>query len=65
MAILKSSMTCAITDVKLECDLPDDCSVINVPEAVPTIFPGEKNILYAIIMIDISKEQVESCFILF
>ena len=61
MAVLKSSMTSAITDVKLDWNLPDDCSIINVPEAVPTIFPGEKNILYAILMKDISKEEVEYC----
>nr|XP_022326522.1 von Willebrand factor A domain-containing protein 5A-like isoform X3 [Crassostrea virginica] len=56
MSILKSS-TCGITDVKLDWNLPKDCSLVNIPEDVPTIFPGEKNILYAMIIGDISKNN--------
>lgn len=59
MSILKSS-TCGITDVKLDWNLPKDCSLVNIPEDVPTIFPGEKNILYAMIIGDISKVHVEN-----
>ncbi|XP_078314780.1 von Willebrand factor A domain-containing protein 5A-like isoform X2 [Crassostrea virginica] len=59
MSVLRSSMTCGITNVRLDWNMPEDCSLINVPEEVNTIFPGEKNILYAIVTENVSKINQE------
>lgn len=48
-------MTHGISDVSLQWSLPKECCVINIPEQVPAIFPGEKTILYAVLSGDIPK----------
>ena len=63
MSVLRSSMTCGITNVRLDWNMPEDCSLINVPEEVNTIFPGEKNILYAIVTENVSKVQFENLYL--
>lgn len=56
MYVLRCSMTHGISDVSLQWSLPKECCVINIPEQVPAIFPGEKTILYAVLSGDIPKD---------
>lgn len=56
MSVLRCSMTRGISDVSLQWNLPKECCVINIPEQVPAIFPGEKMILYAVLSGDIPKD---------
>lgn len=49
MSVLKASIQSGITDVTLTWSLPIGCTVINVPENVPSIIDGEMFILYCII----------------
>ncbi|XP_048773306.2 von Willebrand factor A domain-containing protein 5A-like isoform X2 [Ostrea edulis] len=56
MSALRCSVQGGIADASLTWTLPEGCTVINAPDEVPPVFPGERLILYAIITGDIPKD---------
>ncbi|XP_062591977.1 von Willebrand factor A domain-containing protein 5A-like [Saccostrea cucullata] len=56
MSVMKSSLCPTIKDLFLTWSLPDGCSILNIPKEVPTIFQGDRLILYGIISGEIPKE---------
>ncbi|XP_048773308.1 von Willebrand factor A domain-containing protein 5A-like isoform X1 [Ostrea edulis] len=56
MSALRCSVQGGIADVSLTWTLPEGCTVINAPDEVTFVFPGERLILYAIISGDIPKD---------
>ncbi|XP_061169715.1 von Willebrand factor A domain-containing protein 5A-like [Saccostrea echinata] len=56
MSVMKCSLCPTIKDLSLTWSLPDGCSILNVPKEVPTIFQGDRLILYGMISGEISKE---------
>ena len=48
MKVLKQAMQGTVRDVTLDWSLPPEVKVTAVPEKVPSIFSGDKLIMYAI-----------------
>ncbi|XP_055997224.1 von Willebrand factor A domain-containing protein 5A-like isoform X2 [Ostrea edulis] len=56
MSAMRCSLQRGIADVSLTWTIPEGCTVINAPDEVPPVYPGERIILYAIISGDIPKD---------
>ena len=63
MKVLKQAMQGTVREVTLDWSLPPEVKVTTVPEKVPSIFSGDKLLMYAIMRGAVSiKHYFNTCF---